>query len=50
MEEILGGHVICFYIKLPYINYKLEFNRKVTVIRGESGTGNPRNTSSLYEE
>ena len=37
------------YIKSPYINYKLEFNRKVTVIRGESGTGNPRNTSSLHE-
>ena len=27
------------YIKSPYINYKLEFNRKVTIIRGESGTG-----------
>ena len=37
------------YIKSLYINYKLEFSRKVTVIRGESGTGNSRNTSSLYE-
>ena len=37
------------YIKSLYINYKLEFSRKVTVIRGESGTGNSGNTSSLYE-
>ena len=27
------------YIKSEYINYKVEFNRKVTIIQGDSGTG-----------
>ena len=26
-------------IKTPYINYEIEFNRKVTIIQGDSGTG-----------
>ena len=27
------------YIKSRYINYEIEFNRKVTIIQGDSGTG-----------
>lgn len=27
------------YVKSPFINYEIEFNRKVTIIQGDSGTG-----------
>ena len=27
------------FIKTPYINYEIEFNQKITIIQGDSGTG-----------
>ena len=35
------------YVKSSYINYEIEFNRKVTVIRGDSGTGKSKIIESI---
>ena len=35
------------YVKSSYVNYEIEFNRKVTIIRGDSGTGKSKIIESI---
>ena len=35
------------YIKSPFINYKIEFNNKITIIQGDSGTGKSKLVDSI---
>lgn len=37
------------FIKSRYINYEIEFNRKVTIIQGDSGTGKTKIIETIKE-
>ena len=37
------------FIKSKYINYEIEFNRKVTIIQGDSGTGKTKIVETIRE-